>query len=311
MMYQSVSCEDLARLLSSTAEEIRDYYEVAGVSSLGFRRLDRQDRDTACHAVLSRILDETLPRSVESSAERWVKGWDEVRRDFVSSGYDLQMLRPQYFRYKQVRFAGDFVEVSTPAFEYDLYTAMRGFLFRKYLDGISRVVEFGCGTGSTLLLLHSIFPHMELIGTDWAQPSQEILGLISEKKGVPVSGINFDMLHPASSESPSIHSRTAVITMHAMEQLGESFGPFLDFLRAARPALCLHIEPIYEFYDSSSFFDCLAQSYHRRRNYLRGFLPVLEALARRGHAEILQSYRSGLGCVFHEGYSVVVWRPIG
>ena len=38
---------------------------------------------------------------------------------------------------------------------------------------------------------------------------------------------------------------TAVITIHSMEQLGNSFSPILDYLLYKKPGIVFHIEPIF------------------------------------------------------------------
>ena len=112
------------------------------------------------------------------------------------------------------------------------------------------------------------------------------------------------------NENINITNFTAVVTLHAMEQLGDNFGPFLDMLISNRPAVCIHLEPIIEFYDTTLEFDLYAVNYHNKRNYLSGFLNKLHNYEKVGDIEIIQSHRSGFGSTFQEAYSIIVWRPL-
>ena len=109
-------------------------------------------------------------------------------------------------------------------------------------------------------------------------------------------------------ENVEIDSQTAVITMHAMEQLGSAFKPFLDYIFGKRPRLIFHVEPVFELYNPDKLFDELAVKYHEKRNYLKGYLPALKKLEGEGKIEILEIRRLFFGSLFHEGYSLIVWK---
>src|SRR5258707_14365208 len=82
-----------------------------------------------------------------------------------------------------------------------------------------------------------------------------------------------------------------VLTVHALEQVGAGWQPFVDFVIARRPRLCVHLEPLVELYETAPLDD-LARRYHRKRRYLDGFVPAIKALAAHGRAEILTLRRT-------------------
>jgi len=215
-------------------------------------------------------------------------------------------LVPKYNHHRVLRLHGDYVRVADPGFEYAVYEALRHFCFRRWFPGVQRVVEFGCGTGTSLMLLAGIFPHLQLCGLDWAESSQRILAQLARQHGVAIEGKRFDMFAP---DAIALGTGTGVLTSAALEQLGCGYWPLLERVLAGRPSICLHIEPLLELYDGS-LFDDVARRYHVRRNYLRGFVPRLQELQRQGRIEILELRRTGLGSFFHEGYGIVVWRPL-
>ena len=86
------------------------------------------------------------------------------------------------------------------------------------------------------------------------------------------------MLTLEGKENLQMCQDTAVITIHSIEQLGNSFSPILDYLLYKKPGIVFHLEPIFEFYDSGNDLDDLAIKYHKKKNYLNGYLPALEEL---------------------------------
>ncbi len=71
---------------------------------------------------------------------------------------------------------------------------------------------------------------------------------------------------------------SGVYTFGAMEQLGENFEPFLQFLLSKKPEICVNVEITYELYSPDTLFDHLAIRYLQKRGYLKGFCLVLENL---------------------------------
>jgi len=147
------------------------------------------------------------------------------------------------------------------------------------------VSEFGCGSGQNLKGLKG-----KLHGYDWAESA------VKRVRAMGIHAERFDMFNP----SP-IDLKGGVLTVHALEQLGDKFGPFLQFLMDKKPEICVHIEPIEELYEDN-LLDNLALSYHKKRGYLSGFLKALKG-------KTIEVERTYVGSLFHEAYSVVVWRP--
>lgn len=278
--------------------------------TLAYRRLDPSERDAVLLRILRELERSDLPRAGVDDASRWDRGWGEILAAVKAQGLSDALLRPQYFRHNELRLLGDYAHVDDPQFEYEFYLAARKVLFRKYLAGLDGVIEFGCGTGTSLVLLAKIFSHLALIGCDWARPSQELMAIIAQETRSNLRGHWFNMLTLEGASDLPKSPNCGIITMHSMEQLGENFDRFLDFLIGSDPRICLHVEPIVELYDESMLFDNLAIRYHKKRNYLSGFLQALRRLADARRIEIIEQRRLGLGSLFHEGYSVIVWRPL-
>ncbi len=107
----------------------------------------------------------------------------------------------------------------------------------------------------------------------------------------------FDMLNP---EGMPIGQPDVALTVHALEQLGENFHEFIKWLKAMKFKKAIHIEPIYELYDPYNIVDRLAMMWHDKRGYLKGLPNAITPT---------KVYRTWIGGMMHEAYSVVEWYP--
>ena len=105
-----------------------------------------------------------------------------------------------------MRFDGNYIEVPDGSFEFDFYTTIRRVLFRKYFTGFRNIIEFGCGTGTNLVILSEILPEASLVGCDWASSSQEILKIMAKELKAKVHGVRMNMLTLEGSENVEIDS---------------------------------------------------------------------------------------------------------
>jgi len=272
------------------------------------------------HRILVRDEHEAKLREAQAELDRplrvagrhrigdWEDGWAENLSDFVQGGFDLKSLMPRFMEPgRAMRLDGQYIVPSHERFEMNLVSVLRRWLFGEWFEPVDNVYEFGCGTAHNLVALAQQYPDKNLHGLDWARSSQEIIGHIVEHYGYNITGHKFDLLMP--DDSYQLEPNSGIFTTGTLEQLGSSFGPFLDYLLGASPAVCVHLETIYELYDQDDPFDLVAARYLEKRGYLRGFLTRLRELVGQGIVEILEARRT-FGSSYHDGYGLVVWRPV-
>lgn len=237
----------------------------------------------------------------------WRRGWGEILQEFHSSGGELRSLTPkEWLADRPLRYNEDYIISSSNSFERDFAVVFRHWVFKKYFKDYENIYEFGCGTGHNLALLATIFPGKKLFGMDWVPESQELLGAIAEKYGWQIKGLHFDFLKP--DYDLEILPNSLVYTSSALEQLGDAFGSFLDYLLVKKPGLCVNVECIAEYYDENKLYDYVALRYHKTRNYLGGFLTRLRELEKEKVIEIIASRRTGFGNLYHEGLMYTIWK---
>lgn len=247
----------------------------------------------------------------DHAPEVWQRGWSEVADRLTDQAPTIESLRPGYFRDERIfRFDGQIVEGLEPFVEFHTSMALRRLLLGQYLADATKVAELGCGTGVNILLLAEAYPQMRIIGSDWVPASQRIVEGIGRAFPGRIGARRFDMLTAEGWDGQEIDHETVVLTVHALEQLNTHWRTCLDFILARGPRLCLHIEPLAELYDPKDPDDARMLRYHRKRGYLEGYVPAVQALAAAGQAQIVDLRRIAFSGLYHEAYSVLAWRPI-
>lgn len=308
-MSASLGIEDFARLFGTTVDDFDDECRQF-ISQTDFRysKLGRKKRDETMLGILKRIDSGELTLAGKEGKSRWEKGWSENLQNFISKGYDLAELVPKYVRPDQVlRLYRDYVMPSEANFELNFFTVLRLWLFKKYLKEFDEIYEFACGPGYSLPLMAKLFPEKKLYGLDWTEAAVETVNLIGKKHGINVIGYLFDMFAP--DYNLQMTENSAVITIGGLEQLGKDHQAFVQFLIEKAPGLCIHVEPICELYDENNLVDYLAIKFHKTRNYLADFLTSLQRLETENSIEIIKTSRMYFGSLYHDGWSLVIWRP--
>jgi hypothetical protein len=291
-------------LPASAADLVRDY---ASGLDLRCHEASPTERDQYIVEMLNLIRSPRIERSVDENRVAWERGWQQNLDEARAGGFTPETLKPKYFRGNRfLRWQGDVIVSDNPQIEHDLFVLARRLLFGSLLAGSRTIYEVGSGSCNNLWLLSELFPEARVIGLDWVTPAVQLATELGQATGRQIEGRPFDMLHP--DPTFSLEPDAAVVTVHALEQLGDGHRPLLDWLTAARPALVLHYEPILEFYDPANVIDCLSLAYSERRRYLSGFWTALSARRQAGCIDIIDARRPGLGGVYHEA-SVIAWRP--
>lgn len=308
---QHITVADIARFFGITQAQVEAYRGALPWPSLSYRILTGRERDQVIRGIIERTDTADLRVVGGNDNTVWQRGWGEILEQIEQKGFDPALLHPQYLMHHNImRYDGQYIEAANTDFICGLDHLLRQITLAHYLKGAKKVVELGCGTGTSQLMLCDLLPEAKLVASDWAPPSQGIVRAIGGHKKREIKPVCFNMLTLEGWDELGIDKDTTVLTVHALEQLGGNHARLLETLLAAGPRECMHLEPIAEFYDASNLFDYLALRYHKRRNYLDGFLTALRALAAQKKIEIIEERRLGFGDRYHEAFSVVKWKPL-
>lgn len=300
----------LARRLNLDPAVVIESLRGAPFPRLGYLEIDSENQ-LRLEAEAAAALDEMakIPPA-DQRVENWEQRWGQIFAQAQSRGVTLESLCPKYFGGNILRLDGRYINSFDGNFEFNLHISILRALFQHYLPPFGRVVDLGCGSGTSLFLLSQMFPRQTLVGADWSPVCRNILSEIARQTGADIGGAEIDLRGDLGGLAGSVDADTAVISIHAFEQLGGEFAAALDFLLDRKPALVLQVEPLYELYDRDSNMDRLAMRYHDQVEYLKGYLPKLEALAAGGKIELDVRRRLFFGGLWHEAYGLLVWRPL-
>jgi hypothetical protein len=239
-------------------------------------------------------------RAGESRRKEWNDGWS-------SSGVVIDAsLGPLPFYFKSsthLRTAKSVYRDYTGYLEYHVLMNFQRAIFSTYFDknSVDTICEYGCGIGSNLRNLASIFPNHKFYGADWAESAREYVN--SDRIRQLKDFFNLNFFEFSTFKTPP--DPFIAFTNAALEQTGDRFVPFLDYLLDEK--LCLggiHIEPIVELLNPFDARDKQSIEYASSRNYLRG-LPTY-FLQRYDVDLYMKNY--GIGSRYLSGYQLLIWK---
>jgi len=275
---------------------------------LTYRELTKKERDDVILNIVNTLNDD-IEYVGKHRLEKWEKGWYE-NLELLKQNKNINTLVPKYFnKYDIARWKGDFIKCETDFFDYKLHIILVDAVLHKYIGTYySNLYEFGCGPAYHLLRFRQFNSEINLIGLDWATSSQDIIKEINIlDSNNKIIGYNFDYFNP--DYNINIDENSAIFTCASLEQIGENFKEFVDYLIAKKPKMCIHFEPSSELLNKNILIDKLSILYFNKRKYLKGYLTYLKQLEQEGKIEIINSQRLYGGSYFIEGYPVIIWKP--
>jgi hypothetical protein len=274
---------------------------------LQYRLASKEERDQIILQILDKLEKGFFDASGEERREKWEKGWNENLTNFSRSD-EIKELVPKYYRPDNIlRIDQDYVITNNPNMIFDFFEVFRVWVFSHFLKDTKDFFEFGCGSAHNLPVVSQMYPRKKVHGLDWVSSSIQIVERLAQKLNAPIYGHLFDLFEP--DFELKVPDDSSFMTFGCLEQIGKKHDQFIDFVLKKRPKICVNIEPIHEFYETDKLIDFLANQYHSKRNYLDGFLTTLEKLEIEGKVEILEKRRVYFGGMYHEGWSIVSWRP--
>jgi hypothetical protein len=273
--------------------------------NLVYDEMSKFERDEYLLSVID-VLNKDITCSGEHRINEWENGWSENLQNFKKLK-DIKYLIPKYHgKYNIARWMGDVVTSEISDFDYKIHICMVDAILQHYLKDCKNIYEFGCGSAYHLIRLNNFNSDFILHGSDWAHTSQKIIKEINDILDININMFNFNFFNP--DFNINLGENSGIYTIAALEQVGENFKAFVDYLLNKKPSICIHLEPIDELLDENKLIDKLSIMYFRKRNYLKGFLPYLEELEREDKIEIIKKQRIFTGSYFIEGHSLIVWR---
>jgi hypothetical protein len=269
--------------------------------------LNEVEKENAIKGIVDFLLSEFVVYAGEHRFNDWDKGWGENLKDFEITR-SINSIIPKYFgKYPINRLNRKFVKSADNNYEVKMLSILQYWLFDKYFKQSSSIYEFGCGTGHNLLRVREVNQKAKLWGMDWAPSSQTLINGIANLIDPNLFSHNFDYYKPDLNFK--LEENASVYTFASLEQTGDNYKHFINYLIENKPSLCVHIEPTSETLEEDNLLDYLSIKYFKKRNYLNGFINHLKELESQDLIKIIDVKRSFIGSYYIDGYSIIVWKP--
>jgi SAM-dependent methyltransferase len=277
--------------------------------NLEYSRITSEEKDFYLRKVIGTLVTPFIVYSGPHRFKDWNKGWGNNLRNFKKTG-SIDSINPGYFnKYPIFRIDQEWVKAKSDNFEKKSLAIILDFIADKYFRNLNSIYEFGCGTGHHLLQIREVNQNAEIWGLDWVPSSQSLIKKLAKKLGDDkLFAYQFDFFKP--DQNFRLKPKSGVYTVAALEQVGDNYKKYIDYLLKNKPAIVAHIEPIAELLNTDRLLDFLSVEYFKKRKYLSGFLTYLQMLEKKGKIKILRARRSNIGSLYIEGYSTIVWKPI-
>lgn len=304
-----LNISNLATLFGTTAVELNEYCEKELRDFNGeFVRLSPEKKEQTLIESLDYLVNGITKRSGPERLPDWERGWSENLNKLIQGSNNLDDLVPGYVRPKQImRLMGDYALFEDPEIEKRYLAIFRSWLSKKFFSDCDSIYEFGCGSCSHVAFLAQSFPNKKIFGLDWAEASIKICQVLRERHQLNIEGHLFNFFSP--NKNFKLNENSAVLTFGALEQCGDQFVDFIEYVREQRPKICVHVEGLDELYDQTQLFDYLGFQYNKKRNYLTGLLDYLQKLEMTNKIKILKAHRHHFGSRHNDTLSYVVWEP--
>jgi len=280
-------------------------------AKLVYSPLTTKERDGVILKITNILLDNSIPFSGEHRKNQWEKGWEENLLEYKKEQNSISLVPKYYYKYKDSKYKigkinGEFFKFISPNFDFETAGIIVYWAIETYLKNVTNIFDFGCGTGHNLLKMREVNKTANITGLDWVSSSQKTVRQIAKNyNDKKMFARKFDYFNP--DYSLKLPQKSGIFTMESLEQTGNNYKKFIDYVLKNRPEIVVNIEPITELLDENKLVDNLTIKYARKRNYLNGYLDYLRKLEKQGKIKVHKAKRTYIGDTFNESKSIIVW----
>ena len=239
----------------------------------------------------------------------WQDDWFSVLQNLRTNNDNVKsIIRPKWFResaFVNIQNCLSLTETPYVDWEYQLIT--RQMLFYTHLKDIENICEFGSGSGTNFYLINEILQNKNFILSDISVTSLKIIEELKRK--LNRNNLTYSNIDIEQDIDLQLPDNTAVITTSVLEQIGDNYKNFINFILKEKPQIVINVEPIVELLDSKNGFDNVMNLYCEKRKYLAGYLTELEKLEKQKKIKIIMKKRTMVSGTFIEN-SVLIWKVL-
>ena len=239
----------------------------------------------------------------------WQDDWFSVLQNLRTNDDNVKsIIRPKWFRESAfVNIQNCLSLTKTPYVDWEYQLITRQMLFYTHLRDIENICEFGSGSGTNFYLINEILQNKNFILSDISVTSLKIIEELKRK--LNRNNLTYSNIDIEQDIDLQLPDNTAVITTSVLEQIGDNYKNFINFILKEKPQIVINVEPIVELLDSKNGFDNVMNLYCEKRKYLAGYLTELEKLEKQKKIKIIMKKRTMVSGTFIEN-SVLIWKVL-
>jgi hypothetical protein len=239
----------------------------------------------------------------------WQDDWFSVLQNLETNNENVKLIiRPKWFRESAfVNIQNCLSLTKTPYVDWEYQLITRQMLFYTHLKDIENICEFGSGSGTNFYLINEILQNKSFILSDISVTSLKIIEELKRK--LNRNNLTYSNIDIEQDIDLQLPDNTAVITTSVLEQIGDNYKNFINFVLKEKPQIVINVEPIVELLDSKNGFDNVMNLYCEKRKYLAGYLTELEKLEKQKKIKIIMKKRTMVSGTFIEN-SVLIWKVL-
>ena len=239
----------------------------------------------------------------------WQDDWFSVLQNLQTNNDNVKsIIRPKWFRESAfVNIQNCLSLTKTPYVDWEYQLITRQMLFYTHLKDIENICEFGSGSGTNFYLINEILQDKSFILSDISVTSLKIIEELKRK--LNRNNLTYSNIDIEQDIDLQLPDNTAVITTSVLEQIGDNYKNFINFILKEKPQIVINVEPIVELLDSKNGFDNVMNLYCEKRKYLAGYLTELEKLEKQKKIKIIMKKRTMVSGTFIEN-SVLIWKVL-
>ena len=239
----------------------------------------------------------------------WQDDWFNVLHNLQTNDDNVKsIIRPKWFRESAfVNIQNCLSLTKTPYVDWEYQLITRQMLFYTHLKDIENICEFGSGSGTNFYLINEILQDKSFILSDISVTSLKIIEELKRK--LNRNNLTYSNIDIEQDIDLQLPDNTAVITTSVLEQIGDNYKNFINFILKEKPQIVINVEPIVELLHSKDGFDNVMNLYCEKRKYLAGYLTELEKLEKQKKIKIIMKKRTMVSGTFIEN-SVLIWKVL-
>lgn len=239
----------------------------------------------------------------------WQDDWFNVLQNLQTNDDNVKsIIRPKWFRESAfVNIQNCLSLTKTPYVDWEYQLITRQMLFYTHLKDIENICEFGSGSGTNFYLINEILQDKSFILSDISVTSLKIIEELKRK--LNRNNLTYSNIDIEQDIDLQLPDNTAVITTSVLEQIGDNYKNFINFILKEKPQIVINVEPIVELLHSKDGFDNVMNLYCEKRKYLAGYLTELEKLEKQKKIKIIMKKRTMVSGTFIEN-SVLIWKVL-